>query len=1214
MATIAEELLRKHRPELTAEGTVAGGLLESTAAGRALERRRRREAALEPRKPEGALDWVTRMLLVGEAATAGGVREAGLLRETPELGAAVVPKAALTRPREFGRGALRGIKAGYDWTQATREIAPPGTPEWETAAAGLTRGIAYDPLSYVGVGLAGKALRRGAEAVGVTKLPAVQRVAKFRKRLGEVGEVEREARRLREAESLPTIELARRVEAQEARVTGLQRSAEEAMSGVYRREGRAGALEVQELVRTARLAGRASRRFAARARVAEAQAGRFGKRARPPKGKAAKLAAEARAAGKTAEEIGGAIERPENVRAAVAQLREVLEEMAAGAREGGPVEVLRLAGKGAARSWRRVGRTVGYDLAQVEHLAVRAGYSADREGLEAFAKRLYGLASEGGVAESRFRFPGKIVRDFGEADMRFTGTEARAALRGLRSYVARAVEESKAATRGARAAWREKGRLEKAAVALTPAQKTYGRLASQRLKEAARFKREAAEAFMLGDDVIIELERKIGPVSADVIAQAKKTPGDWMKLARQAAEREAIPEAQAAAQKAMDAGLVALTKSAGREVADEVAGIIGDIQARSGAMTQRAIEAGYLTEQGAKKWGSFYVWRGFERHLNRRQLIERLKLTDPDLAAKVEAEFERIRLARKTFGVEGGIPEALRHRRELLGREVLEALGELPVSQRLLLGEWRAGKGAAEAYRMGAFARKWGLTAEEFRKLPAREKGHWTEVAQTERMGELAQRPWVPRWLAAHLGLQAKGGGWEKRIADWHSWLLPAQGRELQGAAYDAVSLWKWAHTAGNLPTQVRNSITNALMTYLVGKMPLHEIPGYLARALRSVVRRDEAFRGALAVHPGFAATLSRAELGVMRDALREAPTWGAGIGGIAGRLLEGGRGVLHAGGRLYEVSEQSAKMAVYLYHVEHGMAAKKAANLAMKAIFDYGDVNRVMNWLRRTGVAPFVTFPIRATQALVPAMLEGPGRFATLTKTLRAPGYAAGAEQIPAEQAAMPEWAKGKLMRLPAKTAEGDTLYLDVGYLLPWGPWAEGLGLDPLDLAPLVMIPLDIRRNESSFTRRRIYEPELPLGDKLLAIADWVGEQLGPGFVMRGLPRIKEAVEGRKRYRWAAPAETPSVGRTVAGELLGIRTRALRPDREMRLHLMRTRGRLRELAGIIRSAYREEKAGEITAAERERRVTTARGQIKQLRGEYGERRGRYLEALPAER
>ncbi len=108
--------------------------------------------------------------------------------------------------------------------------------------------------------------------------------------------------------------------------------------------------------------------------------------------------------------------------------------------------------------------------------------------------------------------------------------------------------------------------------------------------------------------------------------------------------------------------------------------------------------------------------------------------------------------------------------------------------------------------------------------------------------------------------------------------------------------------------------------------------------------------------------------------------------------------------------------------------------------------------------------------------------------------------------------------------------------------------------------------------------------------------------------------MRGWKRYRWAAPAETPSVGRTVAGELLGVRTRALRPDREMRVHLMATRGRLRELAGIIRSAYREEKAGEITTQERERRVTRDRATIKQIRGEYGERRGRYLKALPGGR
>lgn len=354
---------------------------------------------MEPRPVRGVLDAVLRGLLVGEAATAGGVRETGLLPETPRLGALVVPKAALTRPGEFARGALRGIKAGYDWTEATREIAPPGTPEWQTAAAGLTRGIAYDPLTYLGPGLIGKALRAARRGRAVAR-PAAELgppSARFgRETLERVGGMEREARRVVQEEKLPAAELGRRLQGLDQRtgeaVTKAQRAMEDAATAVFRAETERAGADVKTMIRGAGLAAKTSRRMAAKARGLRSEARQLADKAYPVTRheRIEQLLGEAMVAGEKAT-------TPAQARGGYEAILDVLEEMGAGAKGGGAVEVLQLGGKGAGRGWKPVSRTVGYDLAQAEDLARRAGFASDREGLEAFAERLYDLADRKSV-------------------------------------------------------------------------------------------------------------------------------------------------------------------------------------------------------------------------------------------------------------------------------------------------------------------------------------------------------------------------------------------------------------------------------------------------------------------------------------------------------------------------------------------------------------------------------------------------------------------------------------------------------------------------------------------------------------------------------------------------------------------------------------------------------------------------------------------------
>jgi len=289
-------------------------------------------------------------------------------------------------------------------------------------------------------------------------------------------------------------------------------------------------------------------------------------------------------------------------------------------------------------------------------------------------------------------------------------------------------------------------------------------------------------------------------------------------------------------------------------------------------------------------------------------------------------------------------------------------------------------------------------------------------------------------------------------------------------------------------------------------------------------------------------------------------------------------------------------------------MPAARAAQLAMKAIFDYGDVSRVSNWLRRSGVAPFITFPLKATAALGPAMVTDTGRFASLMKAMKAPGYALAPEEIPAERAAMPDWMADQSMRLPMKTKEGETYYQDVAYMLPWGPWAEGMSLMPLQLYPIPRILEDIARNQSAFTGRPIYDPDTPETDKLLARLEYMKDALGPGWIVRGLPRIAAAVRGRPRYRYGAEPAVPSVPATVAGELAGLRTQTISPTRGMRVRYAQLRAETDKLTDDIRRLQRRQHAGEITPQQADRLIQFKRLRMKLLREDF---QGRQAVAFP---
>lgn len=115
---------------------------------------------------------------------------------------------------------------------------------------------------------------------------------------------------------------------------------------------------------------------------------------------------------------------------------------------------------------------------------------------------------------------------------------------------------------------------------------------------------------------------------------------------------------------------------------------------------------------------------------------------------------------------------------------------------------------------------------------------------------------------------------------------------------------------------------------------------------------------------------------------------------------------------------------------------ARQAAAKTDQALFNYADIPVMAEWARKYGVAPFITFPIKAGGQLVSALMERPHRVLSYEKGMRNwnEHHAGTPEDFAREVAALPEHKRRALVvRLPGTNKEGQPLFLDLSYFMPW-------------------------------------------------------------------------------------------------------------------------------------------------------------------------------------
>ncbi|HZF28064.1 MAG TPA: diguanylate cyclase [Gammaproteobacteria bacterium] len=401
-----------------------------------------------------------------------------------------------------------------------------------------------------------------------------------------------------------------------------------------------------------------------------------------------------------------------------------------------------------------------------------------------------------------------------------------------------------------------------------------------------------------------------------------------------------------------------------------------------------------------------------------------------------------------------------------------------------------------------------------------------------------------------------------------------------------AQSWWKLSKVILNPPTQVRNFIANMVLLHLSG-VPFHRVYSgeIVGKAINSIAKKDRFYQ--IAKKYGlFSATFANTEGARIRDewlALQDMKG-----GGLAKLRAFAGRGV-NAASDFYQLMEAIGKIAKIRDAIEREGKEPAAAVLeAHEALFDYSLVPRSVGYLRNAPVgAPFITFAYKAAAQMAKIAIKHPARFAPyvaipfLMASLIKNAYDVTDDDLKKLREALPKWMKerGHMLLLPYKDALGRWQVVDLGYLAPWGQFADlyaaaeqGKGVKELagSLAfsgPMMDVANAIQTGVDPFTGKEIVNPADPPADRLQQMMQYAWNLAAPGWLTEqgALNQLRKSVTGNNlNKRTGEPGMTPT---QASLRLLGLNVYPADPTatraanlRSMRANLEESKARASEL------------------------------------------------------
>ena len=352
-------------------------------------------------------------------------------------------------------------------------------------------------------------------------------------------------------------------------------------------------------------------------------------------------------------------------------------------------------------------------------------------------------------------------------------------------------------------------------------------------------------------------------------------------------------------------------------------------------------------------------------------------------------------------------------------------------------------------------------------------------------------------------------------------WVQALLGDE-QSIVVKANQLWKMSKITLNIPSQVRNAVSNMLAMNVFGGIPLYRIAPLLARATREI-STDGKYWEEAQKYGITGGTMSAAEMIKVRTELEQYLRKGGGkdiFGAFAAARIAAGKAV-GAASDTYQAVEVRFKMAMFIHGREKGLSPSAAVDAAHEALFDYTLVNPNIRYLRNAPLGlPFVTYYYKALPKLVETAYKHPTRFAPyVALALALPQLTMLALDIDdddyeALRKSLPEYVrnKGSLFILPYKDESGRWQYIDTSPFFPWAAFSDpivqatfrqdpGGGLKEAaklvtPSGPIVAVLAGIATGRDPFTDREIIDPRQTPQNKALALVSYVWNQAMPSML----------------------------------------------------------------------------------------------------------------------
>lgn len=189
---------------------------------------------------------------------------------------------------------------------------------------------------------------------------------------------------------------------------------------------------------------------------------------------------------------------------------------------------------------------------------------------------------------------------------------------------------------------------------------------------------------------------------------------------------------------------------------------------------------------------------------------------------------------------------------------------------------------------------------------------------------------------------------------------------------------------------------------------------------------------------------------------------------------------------------------------------ARQAGELADRALFNYGDVPIFVEFARKYGIVPFITFPYKAGIRTAEVLTTAPHRVVKYQRIADGVNYMYDPtpQQVQAEIEALPQHLRENMVvRMPFTDQQGRPLYMDLSYVLPWqtilevsesfgSMWEEGAVLprDGMFTPPLMALYNLFTRGEDSLGRKVTDESKTPF-ENITAMVQAAAQTVLPGW-----------------------------------------------------------------------------------------------------------------------